>query len=163
MLCRHSHPDDPTDDEDIRERCAIGGLQCTMYIGIGWGWGWALGGHEITKSRLCRLLASTMSLFQLWLFVLFGLHCVRTQSLTVEQHTALMSIYTSLGSSGLIHIKIFLVEFHDHSGFFFFFFFCLPCHTGCSPLTCPRFNQSSNCAGMGLICTNGQVVELCVL
>jgi hypothetical protein len=123
MLCRHSHPDDPTDDEDIRERCAIGGLQCTMYIGIGWGWGWALGGHEITKSRLCRLLASTMSLFQLWLFVLFGLHCVRTQSLTVEQHTALMSIYTSLGSSGLIHIKIFLVEFHDHSGFFFFFFF----------------------------------------
>jgi hypothetical protein len=80
---------------------------------------------------------------------------VLAQPLGFGQHTALMSVYDGLGSS---HVDL-GVLLHFQFFFFFFFFF----RAGCNETVCPRFNESSNCTGSGLICTDGNVKELCVL
>jgi hypothetical protein len=111
------------------------------------------------------------------MMILIGLliwsHCVLAQPLQADQHTALMSVYDSIGLSPCFHIDMnsFHFCFVCLLGVcvcvcvcvFFFFFFFFFFSKGCNTTVCPRFTLSSECDGSRLFCIAGRVTMLCVL
>lgn len=85
-------------------------------------------------------------MIRLWLLVICWSHYALTQPLDPVQYSALMNVYTGLGSL--------LVDIESLSHVFGF-------HAGCNGTVCPRFPNTS-CMGLFLNCSGGSVTYLCV-
>jgi hypothetical protein len=82
--------------------------------------------------------------------VLLLLGLVWAQPLSMEQHSALMTVYDQLGEAAVFRCR-FVRSIHMWSS-----------RAACDNrnVYCPRFANGEKCVGIGVICSQGNVVEL---